>query len=162
MITYEIMAIIKSDLSESDAKNYFQEGIIDRIKNHGGATSFEDFWGSRGFAYKIKQYVWGYYCVAQFTLSAEKLQEMRHELNIDTQILRTLITKVEKDAPAPRKYADMKKEYEAQEKGKKGEAEKAAAPTREKLTTVAETPKKEAPAKKDAVDALVDDSAASI
>ena len=174
MQKYEIMAIIANSLDEKAAAKHAQDGIVAKIKNLKGNVTFEDFWGSRGFAYRIKKQTWGYYFVAQFELDHDKVAELRRELNLDTNIVRFLTTKVDAHAPAPRKYADMQAEYAAQTK-KKGETEapKAAPSKKEKLTTVkaetetkVEESKKEdkpqaAPAKteepKDAVDKKLDD-----
>jgi len=140
----------------------------------GAKVTFEDFWGERGFAYKIKKDTWGYYGVSQFDMEAAKVTEVRHELNLDKNVLRFLITKVDPRAGEPKKYAVMQAEYEAQAKKKGAEkaAKKAAPGKRSKLTTVKETPaatpakadssaeapaKAEAPAaKKDAVDKKLD------
>lgn len=134
MKKYEIMAIIVSDLSEADAQSHIETAITGAIKNFGGKTSFEDFWGVRGFAYKIKQYTHGYYFVAQFELDNDKIAELRRDLTIDTKVLRFLITSVDPKAPAPKKYAEMKKENETLEKPEKKavEAAEPAAPAKPK------------------------------
>ena len=184
MQKYEIMVILKSDLDEKAATKYFQDGILAKIKELGGKTTFEDFWGSRGFAYRIKQYTWGYYAVAQFEMSREKTLELRNDLNIDNNVLRQLITVVDKNAPAPRKYADMKKEYEAAEAQLKSDQEKEEEKKpakREKLSTVGDKKDEdkaekaeEAPAKKEekaepkkdevdeAIDKVLDDATADL
>jgi len=116
---YEIMAILVNTLDEKTAENQAQESLVKRIQELGGKITFEDFWGARGFAYKIKKATWGYYFVAQFLLSPTKVLEFKKDLNIDGKIVRFLITKVEKKIPAPKKYADIKKEWEATEKERK-------------------------------------------
>lgn len=170
MNNYEIMVIAHHELDEKAAQKFCDEAIVGRIKNMGGKTSFEDFWGARGFAYKIKQATWGYYYVCRFELAPDKVAEMRHELNIEKDIVRFMITSVNKNTLPPRKYAEMKAEYEAQEKaaaGAKAEARAAKEAKknarRTKLTTVKEevkkeaTPAKEEAPKKDAVDKKLDD-----
>jgi small subunit ribosomal protein S6 len=126
---YEIMAIIANDLSEKDASKQAQDSVIKRIKELKGTTSFEDFWGARGFAYQIKKQTWGYYFLAQFEFDGTNLMELRRELNLDTKVVRFLISKVHKNAPAPRKYAEMQKEWEAFDKEKKVTEAEAKAPT---------------------------------
>ncbi len=171
MQKYEIMAIIENSLDANAAEAYAQENIALRIeKEFGGKITFTDFWGERGFAYQINKQKWGYYVVYQFDMEGEKAQELRHELNLDAKIVRFLISKVEKGQPEPKPYAEMKAEYEAQEKKKADEKKVKEAPKRpgkrEKLTTVKEEPAKtEAPkteAPKDDVDkkldAIIDES----
>ncbi|HEY5714612.1 MAG TPA: 30S ribosomal protein S6 [Candidatus Gracilibacteria bacterium] len=171
MQKYEIMAIIVSDLDEKTAEAHIQEFIIGKIKELGGNITFEDFWGSRGFAYRIKQYTWGHYFVAQFEIAPTQINQLRTELNIDNKILRHIIITVDKNAPAPRKYADVKKEYEAQEKATKADETEAAEKKiakREKLSTVKKTEKPEV-AKEDegddvdqAIDKVLDDATADL
>ncbi len=116
MKKYEIMAIIQNELSETEAQTQVKTSILEKVKELGGKMTFEDFWGTRGFAYKINNKKWGYYFVGQFEMETDKLATLNRDLNIDTQIVRFLITSVDKKAPAPKKYADMKKENETMEK----------------------------------------------
>jgi len=177
MQKYELMAIIQNKLDAKAAEKFATDQLDGRItKEFGGKITFTDFWGERGFAYIINKQKWGYYHVSQFEMDASKAQELRHELNLDGDVVRFMIVKVDPKAPAPKKYADMKKEYEAQEKAKADEKkpaeEKKAPAKKEKLTTVAaEEPKAtEAPAKTEApksdvdkkLDAIVDESAADL
>ncbi len=164
MKKYEIMAIVKNDLDTSSAEKFCQDAILERIKKAKGKITFEDFWGERGFAYKIKQMKWGYYFVARFEINPSALQSIKNELNIEKDLVRFLITSVDKNTTAPRKYSDMKSEYEAQEKALVEEKEEAKKPKQnvkpEKLTTIKkeEEPKKETPkVSKDELDKKLDD-----
>ena len=165
MKKYELMVIIKPDLDEKAASEHFTKTLSKQLKDFGGEISWEDFWGSRGFAYMIKKYKWGYYGLFQFEMDPTKASELRHELNLDKNVLRFLLTLVDKNAPEPRKYTDMKKEYEAVEKKIKEESEVKEAPRREKLNTI---PKKteEKPVKKDELDkkldAVIDDASVGL
>lgn len=165
MQKYELMAIIANSLDAKAAEKHAKDldGLVE--KEFGGKVSFSDFWGERGFAYRINKQKWGYYHVNQFTMEADKVQGLRHELNLDGNLVRFMITKVDAKAPAPRKYADMKKEYEAQEKAKEDEkkpAEEAKAPAKkEKLTTIKDEPKATEAPKDDVdkkLDAIVDEA----
>lgn len=141
MQKYELMVIIENSLDAKAAEKHAKDLDARIEKEFGGKITFTDFWGERGFAYKINKQKWGYYHVNQFQADPAKVQELRHELNLDGVIVRSLITKVDANAPSPRKYADMKKEYEAQEKAIKDEKnakaeEKTTPAKKEKLTTV--------------------------
>jgi len=155
MTKYELMVIIDNDNDQSAAETFCQETVIGKIKEIGGIPTFEDFWGPRGFAYKINKKTWGYYFVTQFDAEPNTIDEIKKAFNINTSIIRFLITKVDKKAPAPKKYADMKTEYEAQEKSKKEEIDETRTLSykKEKLTTI----KKDAVDKK--LDAIIDESA---
>ncbi len=167
MKNYEIMAIVKNSLNKADAEKFCKEAIVNRIKKAGGTTTFDDFWGERGFAYKIKQMTWGYYFVARFEVEGSALAGIKKELNIENDLVRFLITSVDKNTTPSRKYADMKSEYEAQEKEIMAEKEAAKAPKKEntkpaKLTTVnkEDAPSTSAKAtvdKKDDLDKKLDD-----
>jgi hypothetical protein len=77
---------------------------------------------------------------------------MEHELNIDTNIVRFIITKVEKNAPKPLKYADFKTETKVVVEEKKDEvAEKSA-----KKTDTPKSEEKKTEVKKDDVDKKLD------
>ena len=140
MQKYELMAIIANTLDAKAAEKHAKdlEGRIE--KEFSGKVTFSDFWGERGFAYIIKKQKWGYYQVSQFEMEADQVQGLRHELNLDKDLVRFMITKVDAKSPLPRKYADMKKEYEAQEKAKEDDKkpadDKKAPAKKEKLTTV--------------------------
>ncbi len=183
MQQYEIMVIIPNSLDAKAAEKSYKD-LNKRLADEFGAqVTFEDFWGERGFAYIINKQKWGYYAVSQFEMDPTRAQELRHELNLDKEIVRFLLTKVDPRAPKPQKYADMQKEYAAANK-KKAEAAKDAKPApgkKAKLTTVKEdapakeadtkpTEKAEAPAAdeapKDAVDkkldAIIDESSTDL
>ncbi len=165
MQKYELMAIIENSLDAKAAEKHAKDLDARIEKEFGGKVSFSDFWGERGFAYKINKQKWGYYHVNQFDMAADQVQGLRHELNLDGSLVRFMITKVDAKAPAPRKYADMKKEYEAQEKAQQDEKavaeEKKAPAKKEKLTTIKEEPKATEAPKDDVdkkLDAIVDEA----
>jgi len=113
MKKYEIMAIISNKLTDNEAEQHIKTAITDPIKAMKGTMTFEDFWGSRGFAYQINGDTWGYYFVGQFESDGSLLEELKTDLNIDKNVVRFMITTVEKGTPEPRKYDDMRKEWES-------------------------------------------------
>lgn len=172
---YEIMAIIDQNLDEKAAEQYAQEGIAQKITKAKGKITFEDFWGARGFAYRIKKQTWGYYMVFQFELERAQLEELKKDWTIDKKIVRYLISKVSNKMPEPKKYEDMKKEWAALEKEQKikeMEEKKPARPVRkapvakpvveekteteEKEAPKTETKPKETKENKDALDKKLD------
>lgn len=155
MVKYEIMAIIDNGLSEADAQSFIKETILGKITEHGGKVTFEDFWGARGFAYKIQKKTWGYYFVAQFDMEPVATLDMRKEFNIEKNLVRFLISKVDKKAPAPKTYAEMQAEYEKVDKEKAIAAAESTAEKDKKFEA-----RKSAP-KKDAVDKKLDEAVKS-
>lgn len=147
------MAIIVNSVDEKEAKKIADESLKKRITSFGGKTTFEDFWGAKGFAYKIDGEKWGYYTVYQFDIDGSKIKELERELNIDTKIVRFLISKVEKDMPKPVKYSDMKTKKEVVKEEKTAEAEK---PAKKTETPKKEEKKEEPKVNKDEVDKKLD------
>ncbi len=162
MKKYEIMAIIVNSVDEAEAKKVAENSVKKRITELGGKTTFEDFWGAKGFAYKIEGEKWGYYVVYQFDIDGAKIKELERELNIDNKIVRFLVTKVEKDAPKPVKYADLKKtapvlktEEEKQDSQEENFAEKKEETVSSKKETKQDQPKDEVDKK---LEAILDDA----
>ncbi|MCF7831126.1 30S ribosomal protein S6 [Candidatus Gracilibacteria bacterium] len=119
MQKYEVLAIIINSLDSKKAADQAKTSISSHIKELGGNVVFEDFWGERGFAYKINGEKWGYYFLAQFELDRDKITELKKDWNIDKNLVRFLITKVEAHMGEPRKYEELKKEWESTEKERK-------------------------------------------
>ena len=135
MKKYELMAILANSVKEKDVQTQIKKSLLDRIGELGGKITFEDFWGARGFAYKIEGEKWGYYFVAQLEIDGSKLTELRREWNIDPHIVRFLITAVDPHWPAPRLHEEIEREAEALEKEKKiKEAEAKSVPSRKPMT----------------------------
>ena len=98
MQKYELMAIIENSLDAKAAEKHAND-LDKRIeKEFGGKVTFSDFWGERGFAYKINKQKWGYYHVNQFEAEPGRAQELRHELNLDSTVVRFMIIKVDPKA----------------------------------------------------------------
>lgn len=163
------MAIIVNNVDEKVAQDVAKSSVLKRITDFGGKTTFEDFWGARGFAYKIHGEKWGYYFVCQFEMEGGTLSKLERELNIDNQIVRFLITGVDPKAAEPEKYEVLKTRAEA-EKQKK-EADRASREvvsntsnndddTDDDQTLAKEAPKKDAVDKK--FDQIMDDASAEL
>ena len=163
MKKYELMAIIVNNVDEKVAQDVTKSSILNRITEFGGKKTFEDFWGARGYAYKINGEKWGYYFVCQFEMEGANVTKLERELNIDGKIVRFLITSVDPKDPAPEKYETLKARADA-------EKQKKEAPTVEEKTSKKEAKNepeeaKELP-KKDAVDKkfdqIMDDASAEL
>ena len=161
------MAILANDLNEADAAAQAKKSILDRVTELDGKITFEDFWGAKGFAYKIHGEKWGYYFVTQFEIDPNKITELEREWNIDKKLVRFLLTTVTGKLENPVKYSELLENQAASKK----EAEIAAVEAKATLTAKRAAVKKEtaAPAKtekteekKDSVDrkfdAILDDA----
>ncbi len=154
------MAIIVNNVDEKVASDIAKTSILDRVAEFGGKTTFEDFWGARGFAYKINGEKWGYYFVCQFELEGTNITKLEREINIDKQIVRFLITSVDPSAPAPEKYEELQARAEAERaKKEKKEVSEKEAPKAEPTPETAEKPKDEVDKK---LDKIMDDASSTL
>ncbi len=157
MKKYELMAIIVNNVDEKVAQDVAKSSILKRITEFGGKITFEDFWGERGFAYKINGEKWGYYFVCQFEIEGKNIAKLERELNIDTKIVRFLITTVDSDI-APEKYEDIQARAKAATTKPEESTpveEKESTSKKEKTEKEVEEVQKDTP-KKDAVDKKLD------
>lgn len=84
---YEIVYVLKSDLSEEDRVAKIAR-IHALITDNGGEIGKAEEWGKRVFAYEIKHNKEGYYGLAEFRLDPSAVEQIKDRLNIDEQILR--------------------------------------------------------------------------
>ena len=91
---YEMMIILKPLLPD-DVRKAVHKSIVDLVKELGGEVKDVDAWGKRYLAYEIKGHKEGYYIVYIFSLEADNLKELKRKLNLNTEVLRFLIVKVD-------------------------------------------------------------------
>ncbi|MFA5063729.1 MAG: 30S ribosomal protein S6 [Candidatus Omnitrophota bacterium] len=95
MNKYEALIIVKPDLSEENRKNLFQQ-IDEAITKHGGVISQSGLWSERKkLFFPIKKYLEGVYYLAGFSIAPLAIKDIRHTYNLNEDILRVLITKLE-------------------------------------------------------------------
>lgn len=92
MRDYEMMVILRADLSEAD-----QSGMFDTIGGWVEASQGEvasiDHWGRRRMAYEIDGQRDGYYVLYQLNLPPQAPAELERDLRLNENILRHLITR---------------------------------------------------------------------
>jgi small subunit ribosomal protein S6 len=93
MRTYEIMFILKPDLSEeviAETKERLQKIIAD----FGGQFIDEvDGWGKKRLAYSIQDYLEGIYCLWNFQGQSETVQELDRVIKLSDKFLRHIIVR---------------------------------------------------------------------
>lgn len=95
MNKYEALIIVKPDLSEEDRKIVFQQ-IDEAITKHGGSLSQSGLWlEKKKLFFPIKKYLEGVYYLASFSIAPLAIKDIRHVYNLNENILRVLITKLE-------------------------------------------------------------------
>ena len=92
---YESVFIVKPDLNEEAAKAAIEKftGII---TSNGGVIDNIDEWGKKKLAYPIEDLTEGYYYVINFTAVATLPAELDRVANINDDILRSHIVKLDK------------------------------------------------------------------
>ncbi len=111
---YELLYIIDTAVEEEPRKE-----LIERynalIAQHGGKVEKVEEWGKRRLAYLVDDKPEGYYVLLNFSASTDFPREMERNLQIDENVMRYLITRVEHkrsnvkpraQRPAPQAAAD--------------------------------------------------------
>ena len=95
MKKYEIMFIIKPDLTEDERKNLLTQ-IGDQVTKNNGTVGQSSIWAERKKIYfPIRKYREGTYYLLNFTLDAGHIDKIRQAYNLNENILRFLISSLE-------------------------------------------------------------------
>ncbi|MDI6772283.1 MAG: 30S ribosomal protein S6 [bacterium] len=103
MPQYDLVYIVKPDL-DAEAMSSVLERANQRLIEHGAVIEHTDVWGKRRMAYPIQRYREGHYVFSRLSMSGDRIPEIRHDLKVIEDILRTSIT-VAVGAIAPPKTA---------------------------------------------------------
>lgn len=105
MRRYELMLVLRPDVADDRA-----QAVIDRttrlISATGGQIVKVAPWGRRRLAYQIDRYREGSYHIILFESPAEAIVEMERSLLITEEVLRHLVTRVERPVKAARPGAE--------------------------------------------------------
>ena len=101
MRRYELMLILRPDVADDKA-----QAVIDRttrqVSAGGGQIVKVAPWGRRRLAYQIDRYREGSYHIVLFEAPAEVIAELERGLQITEEVIRHLVTRVERPAKAAR------------------------------------------------------------
>jgi small subunit ribosomal protein S6 len=101
MRRYELMLILRPDVADDKA-----QAVIDRTTRQlsagGGQIVKVAPWGRRRLAYQIDRYREGSYHIVLFEAPAEAIAELERGLQITEEVLRHLVTRVERPTKAAR------------------------------------------------------------
>jgi small subunit ribosomal protein S6 len=101
MRRYELMLILRPDVADDKA-----QAVIDRttrqVSAGGGQIVKVAPWGRRRLAYQIDRYREGSYHIVLFESPAEVIAELERGLQITEEVIRHLVTRVERPAKAAR------------------------------------------------------------
>ena len=105
MRRYELMLVLRPDVADDRA-----QAVIDKttrqISASGGQIVKVAPWGRRRLAYQIDRYREGSYHIILFESPAEAIVEMERLLLITEEVLRHLVTRVERPVKAARPGAE--------------------------------------------------------
>lgn len=95
MKKYEIMFIVKPTLEEASIKKVFED--TKKMLTENNATILEEKeMGQRDLAYEIKKHKTGYYYLLVLEAPVEAINEFNRIVGISQDIIRSLVTKIEK------------------------------------------------------------------
>ena len=101
MRRYELMLVIRPDVADDKS-----QALVDRttrgIVASGGQIVKVAPWGRRRLAYPIDRHREGSYHIILFEAPSDAIVELEHTLQITEEVLRHLITRVERPAKAGR------------------------------------------------------------
>jgi small subunit ribosomal protein S6 len=99
MTDYELMVIFTPVLSEDEYKSA-QKKIADFLTENGGKTVHSNPWGLRSMAYPIRKKTTGLYWVLEYQAPTELNEKLKVQLNRDENVMRHLVTRLDKYAVA--------------------------------------------------------------
>ena len=94
MNKYEMMYIIDAALEDAPRKELIEK-VSAQIAANGGVVEKVDEWGKRRLAYAINYKTEGYYVLENFSAESEVPQEIERLLQINEQVLRYLVIRLE-------------------------------------------------------------------
>ena len=111
MRRYELMLVLRPDTADDRVQQ-----ILDRttrgIAGSEGQIVKVSPWGRRRLAYPISGYREGSYFIVVFDAPSEAIDELERSLNITEEVMRHLVTRIERPARRPDKKDDEPKESE--------------------------------------------------
>ena len=96
--SYEALFIVDVEAGEENTKAVVKK-FLDRIARNGEIVEVAD-WGKRRLAYPINDKPEGYYTVVTFKSAPEYPTELERRFNIDENVMRSLVIRLEHEAVA--------------------------------------------------------------
>lgn len=95
MNKYEAMFIVNPDLSEEEKKSLFDQ-ISDVVSKNQGTVAEGAVWAERKkLFFPLKKQKEGIYYHLNFSIAPTAIKEINHAYNLNENILRVLVTKIE-------------------------------------------------------------------
>lgn len=97
MNNYELMVIFTPVLSDEEFKSA-QKKYADYITSHGGEIVHSNPWGLKSLAYPIQKKTTAIYWVLEYSAPSDFNEKFKVQMNRDDQVLRHMITALDKYA----------------------------------------------------------------
>ncbi len=94
MANYELMLIIKPNLSEEDRDSSI-ENLKSLFEQNEAKIEKEDIWWDKKLAYKINKSDRGFYILYDLEIDGKLIKELSRKINLDKNIIRYMFTKKE-------------------------------------------------------------------
>ena len=94
MNKYEVLYVIDAGM-EDQARSELIAQFGEQMTNNGATVEKVDEWGKRRLAYPINFKYEGYYVLVNFTAAPEFPRELERNFEINENIMRYLVTRVE-------------------------------------------------------------------
>ena len=91
---YEMMIILDGELDERTVQPSLEK-FLSVVTKDGGTVDNVDLWGRRRLAYEIDKKPEGVYAVATITCEPATSKELDRQLNLNEQVLRTKLMRVD-------------------------------------------------------------------
>ena len=126
MKNYELMFIVPAnDNNETSAKAVIAD-VKAELESKWWKITYDEFWGARKLAYKIKHNTEWFYQVFNLELDWAKISEIETSFNINNNVIRYLFTAIENDDYEPYTHEQLKESEEARIKAKEDKKRKPA------------------------------------
>ncbi len=100
MPSYDLVYIVRPDL-EPDALKAVIDRVGQRIVDQGGKVDAADAWGKRRMSYVIRKQREGVYVHTRFTIDPRRAAEIRRQVALNEEVLRTVLTTAVGKLPEP-------------------------------------------------------------
>lgn len=100
MPSYDLVYIVRPDL-EPDALKAVIDRVGQRILDRGGKIDAMDAWGKRRLAHVIRKQREGTYVHTRFTIAPTQVAEIRHQVALSEEVLRSMLTIAVGKLPEP-------------------------------------------------------------
>ena len=137
MNNYEIVYIIHPALQEGRLID-IKSKIHEKITSFKGKVLYDDNWGKKKLAYSIDKQKYGTYLFCQFLLEGKDVQAINTDCELNSNILRHLITRIDSS-----QILDEKNKKEVKKETNKKEASKEVVKEKEEVSEEVEEEKEE-------------------